>query len=157
MVSSVERQRTSHVVLNLQVKSSRVRGWKWTRVLWYCINVRWYLDAKTRGKEGGILFSCSRTAQLGPHSSRTESEALPQKSYRSSITRTNFVRRTTMLSSTSRIVGRSALHRRNTLVSRAIRAKSTQVKETSAAGPIGADGRHEVWREGIYDHDNEPK
>eukprot|EP00978_Attheya_sp_CCMP212_P032000 scaffold122974_cov53-Attheya_sp.AAC.2 len=24
-------------------------------------------------------------------------------------------------------------------------------------GPIGEDGRHELWREGIYDHDNEPK
>lgn len=24
-------------------------------------------------------------------------------------------------------------------------------------GPIGSDGRHEIWREGIYDHDNEPK
>jgi hypothetical protein len=62
-----------------------------------------------------------------------------------------------MLSSVSnRIVGRSVLHRRNTLVSKAIRAKSTQVKE-STDGPIAADGRHEVWREGIYDHDNEPK
>jgi hypothetical protein len=47
--------------------------------------------------------------------------------------------------------------RRSCLISRAIRAKSTQVESTSSAGPIGADGRHEVWREGIYDHDNEPK
>ncbi len=23
--------------------------------------------------------------------------------------------------------------------------------------PIAEDGRHEIWREGIYDHDNEPK
>jgi len=25
------------------------------------------------------------------------------------------------------------------------------------SNPIAKDGRHEVWREGIYDHDNEPK
>ena len=28
---------------------------------------------------------------------------------------------------------------------------------SSKATPIGSDGRHEIWREGIYDHDNEPK
>jgi hypothetical protein len=28
---------------------------------------------------------------------------------------------------------------------------------TRVGGPIGSDGRHEIWREGIYDHDNEPK
>jgi hypothetical protein len=27
----------------------------------------------------------------------------------------------------------------------------------AASTPIGSDGRHEIWREGIYDHDNEPK
>lgn len=37
----------------------------------------------------------------------------------------------------------------------AVRAQSTQVGNTD--GPIAEDGRHEVWREGIYDHDNEPK
>jgi hypothetical protein len=48
---------------------------------------------------------------------------------------------------------------RSTLLRAAIRAKSTQVEGSSEAdeGPIGADGRHEIWREGIYDHDNEPK
>jgi hypothetical protein len=45
--------------------------------------------------------------------------------------------------------------RRNNLVSRAIRAKSSRVEPSG--GPIAADGRHENWREGIYDHDNEPK
>ena len=40
--------------------------------------------------------------------------------------------------------------------SQAIRAQSTQV-DKAASGPIAEDGRHEVWREGIYDHDNEPK
>jgi len=36
----------------------------------------------------------------------------------------------------------------------AIRAQSSDAAESS---PIAQDGRHEVWREGIYDHDNEPK
>lgn len=36
-----------------------------------------------------------------------------------------------------------------------VRAQSSQVDK--AAGPIAEDGRHEVWREDIYDHDNEPK
>lgn len=45
---------------------------------------------------------------------------------------------------------------RRRVVSRAIRAHSTQVDKTGS-GPIAEDGRHEVWREGIYDHDNEPK
>lgn len=36
----------------------------------------------------------------------------------------------------------------------ASRSQSTKV---SPSGPIGSDGRHEIWREGIYDHDNEPK
>jgi NAD(P)H-dependent glutamate synthase small subunit len=29
--------------------------------------------------------------------------------------------------------------------------------EKGTKGPIGTDGRHEIWREDIYDHDNEPK
>lgn len=33
------------------------------------------------------------------------------------------------------------------------RCMSSEVNEN----PIAQDGRHEVWREGIYDHDNEPK
>lgn len=47
------------------------------------------------------------------------------------------------------------------LLYKAARAKSTQIEGSAAAetdtGPIGDDGRHEIWREGIYDHDNEPK
>ena len=38
----------------------------------------------------------------------------------------------------------------------ASRSQSTQVDKTPE-GPIAEDGRHEVWREDIYDHDNEPK
>ena len=51
----------------------------------------------------------------------------------------------------------SATRRRipSTIKSTAIRAQSTKVDK--AVGPIGTDGRHEIWREGIYDHDNEPK
>ena len=29
--------------------------------------------------------------------------------------------------------------------------------EKGSESPIAEDGRHEIWREGIYDHDNEPK
>lgn len=29
--------------------------------------------------------------------------------------------------------------------------------EKGSDSPIAEDGRHEIWREGIYDHDNEPK
>jgi hypothetical protein len=39
--------------------------------------------------------------------------------------------------------------------SQAKRGLSTQADKPD--GPIGKDGRHELWREGIYDHDNEPK
>jgi len=38
----------------------------------------------------------------------------------------------------------------------ATRSLSTKAARSSG-GPIGSDGRHEIWREGIYDHDNEPK
>ena len=40
--------------------------------------------------------------------------------------------------------------------SQAARSLSTKAARTHD-GPIGSDGRHEIWREGIYDHDNEPK
>eukprot|EP00934_Nitzschia_sp_Nitz4_P001792 Nitzschia sp. Nitz4//scaffold134_size62860//49054//51213//NITZ4_006335-RA/size62860-augustus-gene-0.63-mRNA-1//1//CDS//3329535517//1792//frame0 len=56
-----------------------------------------------------------------------------------------------MLSSS--IVSRGRVLAR-TVRSRAVRAQSTQVE---SADPIASDGRHEVWREDIYDHDNEPK
>ena len=44
----------------------------------------------------------------------------------------------------------------STIGARAVRAHATKA-DTPAKGPIGEDGRHEIWREGIYDHDNEPK
>ena len=62
---------------------------------------------------------------------------------------------TTAMISVSRSIA-SFSRQRNSLVARAIRAKSTQVEE-AGDGPLAADGRHENWREGIYDHDNEPK
>ena len=41
------------------------------------------------------------------------------------------------------------------------RAQSTQVEgasDSNGEGPIGEDGRHELWREGqSSDHDNEPR
>lgn len=38
------------------------------------------------------------------------------------------------------------------------RAKSSlSTQESKPEGAIGKDGRHELWREGINDHDNEPK
>jgi hypothetical protein len=50
---------------------------------------------------------------------------------------------------------------RRRIISRArclvLRAKTTSSVGPKTAGPLGDDGRHELWREGIYDHDNEPK
>jgi hypothetical protein len=43
-----------------------------------------------------------------------------------------------------------------TLRASAVRAQSTE-SSSSSSSPIAQDGRHENWREGIYDHDNEPK
>jgi len=61
-----------------------------------------------------------------------------------------------MLSQRCRSLATTAA-RRNPSLRQAIRAKSTQAAEDAASSPIAQDGRHEVWREGIYDHDNEPK
>jgi hypothetical protein len=49
----------------------------------------------------------------------------------------------------------AASRRRIGTATRARALLSTKVDKTK--GPLGDDGRHEVWREGIYDHDNEPK
>jgi len=38
----------------------------------------------------------------------------------------------------------------------AVRAQGTSV-EKGKGGPVGDDGRHEIWREDINDHDNAPK
>jgi len=53
----------------------------------------------------------------------------------------------------------AAVRRSHRLGRNVLRFKSSHVKGASSAGigPIGEDGRHEIWREGIYDHDNEPK
>lgn len=56
-----------------------------------------------------------------------------------------------MLSSTLR--RRASLNLRLQL----LRSQSTLTDAESKPTAIGADGRHEVWRDGIYDHDNEPK
>ena len=44
----------------------------------------------------------------------------------------------------------------NSIRNQVARAQSTQVEKTGE-DPIAEDGRHEVWREDIYEHDNEPK
>jgi hypothetical protein len=52
---------------------------------------------------------------------------------------------------------------RNTFASRrllrALVRKSSKVagSDSAAKGTIGEDGRHEIWREDINDHDNEPR
>jgi hypothetical protein len=61
----------------------------------------------------------------------------------------------------------TTLHRHGAAPRRALQATigrfqnkstaSSAVESGNNKGPIAADGRHEVWREGIYDHDNEPK
>jgi hypothetical protein len=38
---------------------------------------------------------------------------------------------------------------------RVVRSFGTSV-DKKEGGAIGEDGKHEVWRDGIYDHDNEP-
>jgi len=56
-----------------------------------------------------------------------------------------------------------AASRRYQLCRAFVRAKSSSATEVEGAssadkgGPIGSDGRHELWREDIYDHDNEPR
>jgi hypothetical protein len=63
-----------------------------------------------------------------------------------------------MLASVSRRRCLAATSKRG-VVFQSLRAKSTKqvADDSSSEGPIGKDGRHELWREGIYDHDNEPK
>lgn len=57
------------------------------------------------------------------------------------------------------MLGASVVVARRRIVSSAVRAQSTQAKGSrlDEGGAIAADGRHEMWREGMSDHDNEPK
>ena len=48
-----------------------------------------------------------------------------------------------------------AARRKAAHVARSHAARSLSTKVSSNV--LGSDGRHEIWREGIYDHDNEPK
>eukprot|EP00980_Cylindrotheca_fusiformis_P027800 scaffold22560_cov135-Cylindrotheca_fusiformis.AAC.11 len=52
-----------------------------------------------------------------------------------------------------RFISRAQRRVATSLRTSSVRAQSTK----STNSPIAQDGRHEVWREGIYDHDNEPK
>lgn len=45
---------------------------------------------------------------------------------------------------------------RRVLIQRAF-ASHVKGEQLVDVGPIGKDGRHEIWREDIYDHDNEPR
>jgi hypothetical protein len=51
----------------------------------------------------------------------------------------------------------AAISRRILLLRQSSSSRSLSTKAARTGGPIGSDGRHEIWREGIYDHDNEPK
>jgi glutamate synthase (NADPH/NADH) small chain len=53
------------------------------------------------------------------------------------------------------LVRATALQARRRVQQQSLRSLATV--EKTKAGAIGEDGRHEIWREGIYDHDNEPK
>jgi hypothetical protein len=60
------------------------------------------------------------------------------------------------------MLSKATVVRRNTvsIVRRTFSTASKEVEGGSSAGlgPIGADGRHEIWREGqSSDHDNEPR
>lgn len=65
-----------------------------------------------------------------------------------------------MLASATQRVPSNCIARR-ALMSAGARGLSTDTKTSSSSNTattaIGSTGRHEVWREDIYDHDNEPK
>ena len=56
----------------------------------------------------------------------------------------------------SSILGKSATHQARRIARHSLRRGLATV-EKGTDSPIAEDGRHEIWREGIYDHDNEPK
>jgi hypothetical protein len=57
----------------------------------------------------------------------------------------------------------ASLRASSSSIRRCLAAASSSSREVEGAGaqkgegPIGEDGRHEIWREDIYDHDNEPR
>jgi hypothetical protein len=55
-----------------------------------------------------------------------------------------------LASSLERRFARSSINHLKQQIARASTSKSN-------SGAIGPCGRHEVWRDDIYDHDNEPK
>ena len=56
------------------------------------------------------------------------------------------------------MLARTATHQARRITRQSVRrGLATVEKGASPDSPIAGDGRHEVWREGIYDHDNEPK
>jgi len=57
-----------------------------------------------------------------------------------------------MVSASARRKAIGLIQNNNSIIPRSLSTKAVRT-----GGPIGSDGRHEIWREGIYDHDNEPK
>jgi hypothetical protein len=55
------------------------------------------------------------------------------------------------------LANRSLTFARRRISATVIRAQRVRGQSSESSSPIAQDGRHEVWREGIYDHDNEPK
>jgi len=55
------------------------------------------------------------------------------------------------------LTNRSVSFARRRISATLLRAQGIRAQSTDTSSPIAQDGRHEVWREGIYDHDNEPK
>lgn len=57
------------------------------------------------------------------------------------------------------MLGKTATHQARRIIGQSARRglATVEKKGESPDSPIAEDGRHEIWREGIYDHDNEPK
>ena len=55
------------------------------------------------------------------------------------------------------MLGKTATLQARRIANRSVRRGLASVEKGSSDSPIAEDGRHEIWREGIYDHDNEPK
>ena len=57
------------------------------------------------------------------------------------------------------MLGKTATLQTRRIVNRSLRRglATVEKKDSQVDSPIAEDGRHEIWREGIYDHDNEPK
>ncbi len=55
------------------------------------------------------------------------------------------------------MLSKSVTYQARRIANQSLRRGLATVEKGSGDSPIAEDGRHEIWREGIYDHDNEPK